>query len=118
MAAVTIVPVKLTRNVASAYTYTAATSATDGFVIPFTAKDDKAMLLITSTEAADSKTLTLNAGNGFQGGNNLVITVAAATTMAIQVDSGLFKQISGTNKGNILAIPSALTVKCMLVHAD
>lgn len=118
MAAVTIVPVKLTRNVASAYTYTAATSTTDGFIIPFTAKDDKAMLLITSTEETDAKTLTLSAGNGFQGGNDLVITVAAAATMAIQLDSGLFKQISGTNKGNILAVPSTVKVKCMLVYAD
>lgn len=117
MAAVTIVPVKLTRNVASEYTYTAATSATDGFIIPFAVKDDKAMLLITSIEAADAKTLTLKAGNGFQGGNDLVITVAAGATMAITVDSGFFKQVSGEGKDNIIAIPSTLKVKCMLVHA-
>lgn len=118
MAVKTITPVKMTRNSAVAYTFEAATSTTDGFKIPFTYKDQLAVLLITSTEATNAKTLTIKAGNGFQAGNDLVISVAAGATMAVPLDSGIFKQMSGDNAGYILAIPEAVTVKCQLIYAQ
>jgi len=118
MAIKTITPVKLTIDNASAFTYEAATSATDGFEIPFDYKDHRAVLMITSTEDSAAKTLTIKAGNGFQAGNDLVVSCAAAATMAVPLDSGRFKNVSGTYKGSIIAIPETVKVKCQLLYAQ
>ena len=73
--------------------------------------DYKTLLMFANAGNA-SATATIAVGNGIQGaGSDLVITVAAGKTMAIVVDSGYWKNVSGEYKDFIKITPSAaLTV--------
>lgn len=68
--------------------------------------DDKMILVIVATEAT---TLTVKAGNGIQGVSDKVLTVPVGTSL-VKLESGRFKNVSGTNKGKIV-VQSAGTPK-------
>ena len=72
--------------------------------------DDKMILVIVATEAT---TLTVKAGNGIQGVADKVLTVPVGTSL-VKLESGRFKNVSGTNKGKIV-VQSAGTPKVGVV---
>lgn len=59
--------------------------------------DEHTTLVVVNAAAT---TLTVLAGNGIQGAANLVISLAAGTHL-IRLDSGFYKNTTGTNKGKV-----------------
>ena len=66
--------------------------------IEFNQKDDQTVLVINASAATD---LTVKAGNGLQGVNDLLLTVPKGISL-IKLESGRFKFVSGTHKGKIV----------------
>jgi len=99
MAATAIVNTKLDRNIAAALPATATIDGTDGALITADA-DQKMLLILEKTSAAGD--LTIVKGNALQGTTDLVVTFAAVGSKVINIESGKFVNVSGTNKGKIL----------------
>ena len=74
--------------------------------------DEATVLILTASGAMD---VTISAGDGIQGGNDLVVSFAGAGTQYISLESGCYKQTRGEHAGKILIKPSAsgLTVGCL-----
>lgn len=83
-----------------------ALNATDGAEFAPSARDDKVLLLVQNG-GSSAETLTVKAGNGIQGVDNLTVSIAASSTTAVVLSSGRFKQMSGANKGKVLFTGSA-----------
>lgn len=110
MAVTTINRQKVDLNGVKEITFTAPSSASDGFLLDMRGKDNKTAFVFQG-----AGTVTLKKGNGLQGtGDDLVITVTAEAVVA--VDSGAFKIVNGDGKGYAKAIPSATTVKAAVVE--
>lgn len=84
-----------------------ALSKSAAFTVELTGGDYKTAFLIANAGSA-SATATFAVGNGIQGaGSNLVVTVPAGETHALVLDSGYFKNVSGTDKDAVRITPSA-----------
>lgn len=68
--------------------------------VPFDQRDDQTILVL-SNNGSSPVDVTIKAGNGLQGVNDLVVSVAAGAN-AIKLESGRFKFVSGEHKGKIL----------------
>ena len=118
MAIVKIVPVELEEyNKASAEVDSAAlTTAIDGTAGAYyehKERDDKYLVIAQNTANA-AGTLTIKKGNGIQGVADNVITIAAGKTVAINLESGCYKNVSGDNKGRVI-MTGAATIKVAVV---
>jgi hypothetical protein len=115
MATTAITPVRLDWNTfnVSGLTFTAATTAADGFLVDATDPDQKLVLVFLNTNAsATARTATVKKGDGIQGVADLASgDIAAGAYAAVSVESGGFKITSGTNKNKILVIPSNAELK-------
>ena len=116
MAVTKITPVKLALNTFSpALTFTAPTSATDGFAVDFKEHDYKTVILAQNT-AAGAKTIKVLKGTGIQGvADTDAVSLAASAIVAINLESGAFKQLSGANKGCVVVIPESTDIKLAAV---
>jgi len=104
MAVVNIVPVQLAINDGTlAPVLTAMTSAADGALIPFAGGDNKMVVLVSNANIA-AKTVTFKMGNGLQGVADVTVSIGASATLYFPVESGKFKNVSGTNKGKMLLV--------------
>ena len=84
------------------------TASTDT-AIDFDENDEKIVLVIQHT-GTTATTLTVKAGNGIQGVCDLTLTVPAGVSL-LKLESGRFKNVSGTNKGKIVvSSPVALKI--------
>lgn len=97
------------RNEIATVELEALTASTDK-AIEWKDGDDKMILVIVATAAT---TLTVRAGNGIQGVADKVLTVPVGTSL-VKLESGRFKNVSGTNKGKIV-VQSAGTPKVGVV---
>lgn len=97
------------RNEIATVELEALTASTDK-AIEWKDGDDKMILVIVATAAT---TLTVKAGNGIQGVADKVLTVPVGTSL-VKLESGRFKNVSGTNKGKIV-VHSAGTPKVGVV---
>jgi len=79
-----------------------ATVAADGFEATITGN---ATILIENVSAATPYDLTIKYGNAMQGVADKVVTVAGSTSQIIPINTGGFKNMSGTNVGKILMVP-------------
>ena len=113
-------------NEIKAFEFSSAASLSDGFAIcyidpsdassrPHGGADNRLAFLIQNTSTA-SGTVTFKKGNGIQGVADLEYTVSASTTAVVWIDSGLIKNVTGANKGKVVVIPSAATMKIAAVH--
>lgn len=107
MAAVKINPIKLTRfntiTKETADTGFTAINAEDGAYFVMAKGGDKYVIGIknaVSTEA--NKTITIKAGNGLQGTNDISLTLAKDEIAWVALDSGKFKNVYGENKGKVI----------------
>ncbi|MEA4831921.1 hypothetical protein SDC9_129706 [bioreactor metagenome] len=89
----------------------AASVAADGVTIDATGRDDKLLIYIENTDSVNAESAIIKKGNGIQAANDLTVSLAASAKKVIQLESGAFKNVSGTNKGKILIIPSSTDVK-------
>ena len=91
---------------------TAATTAADGFTIDCSNIADQKILFVFQNSGATDRTATVKKGNGIQGVADLVSgNVAASKFATVVVESGRFKNVSGTDKGLIKVIPSHAELK-------
>ena len=95
-------------NVATVYTMATASSTTDGFLVPWLAGDHKLVLLFANSSSAG--TITIKAGNGYGGVSELVLDVPASGMIHLELDSTMYKNVSGDNKDKIQIVPSATTI--------
>lgn len=89
---------------ATAAAYTALTTAadlTEGAEIKWNERDDKYLVFIhnAGSSAAD---VSIKAGNGIQGVNDLTINLAGGQYTFVSLDSGRFKNVSGADKGKVI----------------
>ena len=89
---------------------TAITTA--GVALDFSGKDDRSLFLITNGDSG-AVTLTVLKGNGLQATEDYTLSVAAGKTVAVTLESGRFKNVSGVNKDKVVfkaSKASSLTV--------
>ena len=105
MADKNITPVRtVAPNEAVEYAYTSL-AASDKVIIPCQWKDEHTQLHFLGGSAA--ATVTIKAGNGYAGVNDLTFEVGASKYMALTIDSSRFKNMSGTDVGNVIVSVSA-----------
>ena len=72
--------------------------------------DEKCLILVQNAGASDAD-VTVKAGNGIQGVNDLVHSVAASSFAILAIDSGRFKHVSGEEKGKVIFKGSSADIK-------
>ena len=88
----------------------AAVDATAGAEFEMSGRDDK-MLILVQNAATSAKDVTVKAGNGIQGVNDLVASVAASSTTAFVLDSGRYKIVSGADAGKVIVMGASADIK-------
>jgi hypothetical protein len=116
MAVTKITPVKLKLNeFSAALTFTAPTAAADGFAVEFKEQDVKTVILVQNSGSA-AYTVKIVQGDGIQGVVDTdTVSLAAGAIVAVNVEAGAYKQLSGDNKGCVVLIPSNVAVKAAAV---
>ena len=77
------------------------------FTLELTGGDYKTVIIMSGTS---TKKVTFAIGNGIQGaGDDLEVTLASANEHIIVLDSGYFKNVSGTAKDAVTITPNAST---------
>lgn len=79
-----------------------ALDGTDGGVIPWNVRDEKVILYIENANTSAAKVVTVKAGNGIQGVNDLDVEIAASSYILLALESGRFKNVSGEHKGKVV----------------
>lgn len=92
---------------------TVALDGTAGAYYEHKERDDKYVIIAQNT-AETAGTLTIKKGNGIQGVADNVITIAAGKTVAINLESGCYKNVSGDNKGRVI-MTGAATIKVAVI---
>lgn len=87
------------RNTIKNVTTEALTANTDK-PLAWNGSDDRLILVIKNTGSSSSN-ITIKAGNGIQGVTDLILSAAAGINL-VKLDSGRFKNVTGTNKGKIV----------------
>ncbi len=88
----------------------AITAIADGALVPYDKADHKIVLIIKNNGAAE-QTATIKKGNGLQGVEDLVITLAAGKTHVAVIESGKFVNVSGDYKGKIQIVGSTTDIQ-------
>ena len=101
MAIVKITPSKIEKWNSSGAVAFKALDATDGAYYEHTARDDRNVILVQNS-ASSASNLTIKQGNAIQGVADEVISIPATSTVAIAIESGRFKNVSGANKGKVI----------------
>jgi len=121
MAAVKINPIKLTSfNTFIKETDTTdftAIDGSDGAYFVMAKGGDKYVIGIknaVSTEA--NKTITIKAGNGLQGTNDISLALAKDAIAWVVLDSGKFKNVYGVNKGKVILTGSSNDLKVKVIE--
>ena len=107
MAATEITPIKLTsfNTITKEINATdfAAIDATDGAYFVMAKGGDKYVIGIkNAVSTSGDKTITIKAGNGLQGTNDISLTLAKDGIAWVVLDSGKFKNVYGVNKGKVI----------------
>lgn len=85
---------------------------TYGATFAFKERDDKYLLLIDNAHATVAKDVTIKAGNGIQGVNDLVLEkLGAGKFTAVTIESGRFKNVTGDNKGKVVIVGASTDIK-------
>lgn len=80
----------------------AAVDATDGAEFVMKERDDKYLILVTNSHASAAKSVTIKTGNGIQSGADLTKSIDAGDFHIVAIDSGRFKNVTGTDKGKVV----------------
>lgn len=102
MANINVTATKLNQNEVGEIDFKAATSS-DTIIFDYDGAGDNKLCMIFK----GAGTVTVNKGDAIQGVVDLTGTVT--TEGALWVDSGMFKNVTGTNKGKVTATVSANT---------
>lgn len=83
--------------------------ANGGLDIPMKEADEKCVILLKNASSNSEITFVVHAGNGIQGINDISVTVAIGGMVALNIDSGRFKNVSGSHKGCVYITSSVTT---------
>ena len=115
MAIVKVEPIKIEEwNTASGAIAFTAINASAGAYYEHNMKDERCIVLIQNANSA-KQTLTIKQGNGLQGVVDEVIEVPASSIVAIVLESGRFKNISGDNKGRVVMTGTSADLKVAVI---
>lgn len=116
MAATAIVNTVLNFNEGAAMPATAAVDAADGALITCDKADHKMLIIMENADGANAENVTIKKGNGVQATADLVVALAASQKKVITIESGKYKNVSGTNKGKILINGTAdVKIACVVL---
>lgn len=88
----------------------------EGFSVKWDGHDERCVLLLTNG-GGSTATVTVKAGNGIQGVNDLpTYTVGAGATVAVAIESGAYKNVAGADKGNVVIEATSKDLKVALVE--
>lgn len=90
---------------------TAAVDATAGALITWGDRDDKMLLLIQNVNSSAAKSVTIKGGNGIQGGPDLTLEIPKSEYTFVAIDSGRFKNVTGTNKGKVVITGTSVDIQ-------
>lgn len=93
---------------------TAAVDATNGSLVT-AAADQKMLLIVENVSVGTARVATVVKGNGIQGMADLAVSVAAASTKVLVIESMKYVNTSGTNKGKILIKGATADIKVACV---
>lgn len=121
MAAVEIKPIKLTSFNTfikeTADTDFAAIDGTDGAYFVMAKGGDKYVIGIKNAVSSEAnKTITIKAGNGLQGTNDISLTLAKDKIAWVVLDSGKFKNVYGVNKGKVILTGTDANLKVKVIE--
>ena len=85
-------------------------AAADNVLIDFEHNDNKIVILV-SNGGSSKADVTFHHGNGIQGCNDLVVSVDAGKTVAVNLESGQFKNVSGDYKGLVKVTSTSASVE-------
>lgn len=101
MAASTVTYVSIPLNSGTTMPTGVTVAAGDGALVTIDKPDQNILLMLKNANTSVTQTAVIKAGNGLQGVADLEITLAASATKGVVVESGKFKNMSGTNKGKL-----------------
>lgn len=121
MAAAEIKPIKLTSfNTFTEETETTAFKAidgTDGAYFVMAKGGDKYVIGIkNASSSSGDKTITIKAGNGLQGTNDISLALAKDAIAWVVLDSGKFKNVYGVNKGKVILTGISTDLKVKVIE--
>lgn len=101
------------RNEILNVTTEALAGATTDKALAWNGNDDRLILVVENSGSTDGS-ITIKAGDGIQGVNDLTLTAKAGINL-VKLDSGRFKNVTGTNKGKIV-VRGAASIKVAVVE--
>lgn len=121
MAAVEITPIKLTSfntiTKETADTAFKAIDETDGAYFVMAKGGDKYVIGIkNASSSSGDKTITIKAGNGLQGTNDISLALAQNEIAWVALDSGKFKNVYGENKGKVILTGTSTDLKVKVIE--
>ena len=121
MAAAEITPIKLTSfNTITKEAETTAFKAidgTDGAYFVMAKGGDKYVIGIKNASlSSGNKTITIKAGNGLQGTNDISLVLAQNEIAWVALDSGKFKNVYGVNKGKVILTGTSNDLKVKVIE--
>lgn len=121
MAAVEIKPIKLTSfntfTTEAAATAFKAIDGSDGAYFVMAKGGDKYVIGIkNAAQSAGNKTITIKAGNGLQGTNDISLELAKDKIAWVVLDSGKFKNVYGVNKGKVILTGTSNDLKVKVIE--
>lgn len=99
----------IVRNAATAMGAFVQCPTNDACTVDAGKDDQKICIHVKNAITNATNTAVIVKGNGLQGVADLEVTLAASTEKVIVVESGAYKNVSGTNKGKILVKDKSTT---------
>lgn len=96
--------------------FTFVAGVTAGTPLDYTGRDDKTVVIFNNTGSAKG-TAVITKGTGIQGVTDITVDVPVGFSVCA-LNSGSFKQLEGTNKGDVVVKPSATTIGFAVVEID
>lgn len=121
MAAAEIKPIKLTSfntfTTEAAATAFKAIDGSDGAYFVMAKGGDKYVIGIKNAVSSEAnKTITIKAGNGLQGTNDISLSLAKDEIAWVVLDSGKFKNVYGVNKGKVILTGTSNDLKVKVIE--
>lgn len=107
MAATEITLNKMKRGEALSLPVSSAVDATNGAYIDFSGDDGRILIIMENSDSSNAETVTVKAGDGIQATGDLSITLTASQKALVNIESGPYKIMSGTNKNKVKVSASA-----------
>lgn len=112
----TIQELKRNEIVVDVLQFEAATTAADGIEVDISNYSDHNLAFLFNNTSADTDyKVTIKKGNGLQGVTDIEKTITKGKTAGVVIESGRFKNVTGSGKGKVLVVPANAAVEMVVV---